>query len=271
MSTVERAGFAAELWVCRSTRRSMQQSMLQFGAFRAATRTGLAASTACAIVLAMGALNAGAVTTAPVAFVEANRIALPPADTVAGYVALLLVNETPFPGERGWVSEEDTRAAMLSILWVLENRLRHVPPGYRQEQLAAQRCNDIIDVITAGGERGQCDGFHRDAAGRFVAVPRVHERVAYLVDCANRGEPGRFARLINYASQLASDYTEDGIGKADRFADLTGIGEVAVTGRAYSWMTARNIHHPGGNFVKIPDTKGGVLGGNRFFTLKKLD
>lgn len=98
---------------------------------------------------------------------------LDPPSTVSGYVALLLVNETPFPGERGWVSEQDTKGGMLAILWVLESRLKHVPAGYRQEHIASERCDDVIDVITAGGEKGQCDGFYRDSSGRFVTVARV--------------------------------------------------------------------------------------------------
>jgi hypothetical protein len=185
-------------------------------------------------------------------------------------VALLLINETPVPGERGWQSEEDTEAAMLSILWVLNSRLKHIPSGYRQEQVAAQRCADIIDVITAGGEKGQCDGFYRDEANEFVAVPRVHERIAYLVSCANQGQPGRIARLLNFASGLADKYVNSGIQEADRFAGLKHVGKVMVTGRAYSWMTDRDYYSPGGNFVKIPDKEQGELGGNRFFTLRKL-
>jgi hypothetical protein len=43
-----------------------------------------------------------------------------------------------------------------------------------------------------------------------------------------------------------------------------------VTGRAYSWMTDRGCYNPGGNFVRIPDAEQGSLGGNRFFTLRKL-
>jgi hypothetical protein len=195
---------------------------------------------------------------------------LEPADTVAGYVARLLINETPFPGERGWVSEEDTRAAMLSILWVLHSRLHCVPPGYRQEQIAAVRADDIIDVITAGGEKGQCDGFYRDRSGRFVAVPRVHARIDNLLKLASKGSPGRFARLINYAQGLASAYVQSGINGADRFADLRCVGKVEVTGRAYAWMADRDLYNPGGNFVKIPDDQNGALGANRFFTLRSV-
>jgi hypothetical protein len=87
---------------------------------------------------------------------------------------------------------------------------------------------------------------------------------------AGRGKPGRFARLINHAQGLASAYVHDGIIGADRFAQLTRIGSVPVTGGAYSWMTDRDCYRPGGNFVRIPDNHQGSLGGNRFFTLRKL-
>lgn len=202
--------------------------------------------------------------------VAPRRSELPPADTLQGYVALLLVNETPFPGERGWVSEEDTKAGMLAILWVLHSRLVYVPPGYRQEQIASEKCADIVAVITAGGEKGQCDGFYRDSSGKFVAVRRVHERVEYLEQCAGRGKPGKFARLLAYAEGLAVAYVQGGMAGADRFAGITCVEDTAVTGRAYSWMTDRDGYHPGGNFVRIPDDESGSLGGNRFFTLKKL-
>ena len=56
---------------------------------------------------------------------------------------------------------------------------------------------------------------------------------------------------------------------ADRFAGLTVVNQVGVTGRAYSWMTGQDYYSPGGNFVKIPDSQQGLLGGNRFFTLRK--
>ncbi|MGH7244315.1 MAG: hypothetical protein ACREJD_12965 [Phycisphaerales bacterium] len=196
--------------------------------------------------------------------------ALPPSSTVPGYIALLLVNETPFPGERAWVSEDDTKAGMLAILWVLNSRIEYIPPGYTQRQIASESCSNIIEVITAGGEKGQCDGFYRDDDGKFVAVPRVHERVNYLMECSTRGKPGRFARLLDYAENLAAAYVRGGIGEADRFSGIQNVDGVPVTGRAYSWMTDRGSFHPGGNFVRIPDSESGTLGGNRFFTLRKL-
>lgn len=190
--------------------------------------------------------------------------------TTAGYLAELLINETPFPGERGYVSEEDTKGAMLAILWVLHGRLCAVPAPYTQWQVAGIRTTRITDVITGDGDRRQCEGFFRDASGRPASAARVKERLKYLTAIANRGnQPGRFSRLLNFAQGLATAYVVGGIEGADRFAHLRHIGPVEVTGRAFSWMTDKDYYSPGGNFVRIPDTDSGSLGGNRFFTLRK--
>ena len=210
-----------------------------------------------ALLLSSGGISLGAVT-------------LKPPRTDAGYIALILLNETPFPGEKGWISERDTQGAMLSILWVLHCRIHYIPPGYRQVHIAAITTDDIIDIITVGGERGQCDGFYRDRAGVPRAVPRVYKRIDYLLKIANDGAPGRFARLMLYAQGLADAYVAGGMKGADRFASLRRIGPVNVTGRAYSWMTDQDRYHPGGSFVRIPNSDSGSLGGNRFFTLKKM-
>ena len=192
---------------------------------------------------------------------------LEPASAVSGYLARLLINESPFPGERGYVSEEDTKATMLSILWVLHARMNHVPPGYQQEEIAAIRSQNIIEVITA---KNQCEGFFKDAAGKPATAPRVEARIQNLLRIANSGgQPGRFANLLNFVQGLANAYLGGGIPGADRFAGLTVVNQVAVTGRAYSWMTGMDYYNPGGNFVTIPDAHQGLLGGNRFFTLRK--
>ena len=192
---------------------------------------------------------------------------LEPASSAAGYLARLLANESPFPGERGFVSEADTKATMLSILWVLHARMNHIPEGYTQMQIASIRSQNVIDVITA---KNQCEGFSKDAAGQPVAAPRVEARIQNLLKIANSGgQPGRFANLLNFAQGLASAYLAGGVPGADRFAGLTVVNQVAVTGRAYSWMTGMDYYNPGGNFVTIPDAQQGLLGGNRFFTLRK--
>ncbi|HOU21468.1 MAG: hypothetical protein KBC66_05860 [Kiritimatiellae bacterium] len=197
----------------------------------------------------------------------AQFASLEPASTASGYLARLLVNESPFPGERGYLSEDDTKATMLSILWVLHSRMNHIPEGYKQEEIAAIRSQNILDVITA---KNQCEGFFKDAAGKPATAPRVEERIRNLLKIANSGgKPGRFASLLAFGQGLANAYLSSGIPGADRFAGLTIVNQIAVTGRAYSWMTGKDYYSPGGNFVKIPDAQQGLLGGNRFFTLRK--
>ena len=191
-------------------------------------------------------------------------------DTASGYLASLLINEVPFPGERAYVSEANTKDAMLQILWVLDSRIHQIPPGYRQQQVAGVQSQNIIDVITGAGGRRQCEGFYRNAAGQFVTDDRVQKRINYLLNIANSGnKPGRFATLLNHAQGLARAYVKNGVEEADRYAGLKQVGPLSVTGHAYSWMTDVDSYHPGGNFVSIPDADDGSLGGNRFFTLRK--
>jgi hypothetical protein len=197
----------------------------------------------------------------------ADFAALEPATGAAGYLARLLVNEAPFPGERGYVGEADSKAAMLSILWVLHSRMNHVPPGYSQRQIAATRSTNVLELITA---KNQCEGFHRNAQGRPDMAPRVEARIDNLLRIANSGAaPGRFASLLNFAQGLAQAYLAGGMPGADRFAGISHVDRIAVTGRAYAWMTDMDCYHPGGNFVGIPNASQGLLGGNRFYTLRK--
>lgn len=201
---------------------------------------------------------------------SAQNVQLRPADSRDGYLACLLINEAPFPGERGYRSEADSEASMLAILWVLHCRLHYIPTGYTQEEVAAVQTRDVIDVMTAGGIKGQVDGFYRDAAGRFRTVARVEERIRHLTALGNQGKPGRIARLLNHAQYLASAYLHSGPAGPDLFAAIRQIQSIRVTGRSFSWMTDGRGFTPGGNFVTIPNQMRGSLGGNRFFTLRMV-
>ncbi len=200
---------------------------------------------------------------------RAAGVALPPVATPEGYVCRLLINEVPFPGEKGYRSEADTVAAMNSLLHVLDGRLRNVPPPYRQQQIAAVSTRSITDIITAGGVRGQFDGFYRDAAGQPAMVARVTERIANLQTIASQGPAGKFSRLLNHAATISTLYLRGGFAEPNLHAALKQVGALPVTGRAYAWMTDEARFRPGGNFVRIPDQDFGALGGNRFFTLRK--
>lgn len=215
--------------------------------------------------IVLGLLAAGLLAAPAVAAVD-----LAPAQSPEGYVARLLINEVPFPGERGWESEADSKDAMRQVLLVLDARLKHIPARYTQRQIASVQTDDIIDLMTAGGIHGQIDGFYRDDRGRPATVPRVNTRLEYLVGIAGKGKPGTFARLLNHAQFLASSYVLRKESAPDLFAPLSIISGKPVTGRAYSWMTDVGNFHPGGRFVRIPDDDQGGLGGNRFFTLENL-
>ena len=195
------------------------------------------------------------------------KVALLSANAPAGYVARLLINEVPFPGEHGYISEADTMAAMRALLFVLDSRINQVPSGYRRSEVAAVDSNNVLDIITAGGVRGQMDGFYYNR-GKPAMASRVTKRVNNLLTISNKGTPGRFARLIRYAQRITSDYIARGVvPQPDIFVGITTIHPRKVTGRAYGWMTDRDYYNPGGCFVKIPNHMRGSLGGNRFYTL----
>jgi len=117
-------------------------------------------------------------------------------ESPAGYVALLLINEAPFPGERGWESEADSKDAMRQILLVLDARLKHTPRGYTQRQIASIKTDNIIDLMTAGGVHGQIDGFYRDDNGRPATVARVRSRLDYLLGIASKGKDDPKKRMV---------------------------------------------------------------------------
>lgn len=200
----------------------------------------------------------------------ATNVTLAPAQSERGYLARLLINEVPFPGERGWESEADSKDAMRQVLLVLDARLHHIPPRYTQVEIATVTTDSMIAVITAGGVHGQVDGFYLDASDQPATVPRVQSRINYLTNLAGQGKPGAFARLLDHAQSLADAYFDRRLNERDLFVSLRSLAGVAVTGRAYSWMTDVGQFHPGGRYVRIPDAHQGGLGGNRFFTLKSL-
>jgi len=216
----------------------------------------------CSLVLLLAVL-AGAC-------VDAAGVTLSPPRSEQGYVARLLINEVPFPGERGWESEEDSKDAMRQILLVLDARLHQIPHGYTQRQIAMVQTDDMITLMTAEEGQDQIEGFYRNSAGYPATTRRVQSRIDYLMNIANEGPPGTFARLLSHAQSLATAYFARQRTAPDFFISLDYIGHIPVTGRAYSWMTDVGQFHPGGRYVKIPDHVYGSLGGNRFFTLKDL-
>ena len=67
--------------------------------------------------------------------------------------------------------------------------------------------------------------------------------------------------------QNAIDVGTGVISLLDPFADTTSINGIPVTGGLYGFRTA-GASDPGGRFVAIPSSMGGVVGGQQFYTLK---
>lgn len=200
----------------------------------------------------------------------AKFVELDSPDTEAGYLAYLLINENPFPGEKGYQSINDSKTGMVQVLWVLNDRLRIIPKGYTQFQVANTKTDSIVGIITA---KNQCEGFYLDANGKQAFANRVQARINYLLKIANSGsKPGKFAELLNFAKDLSKTYVSfTKIFDPNIFQNIFLINKTKVTGRSYSWMTDKDYYHPGGTFVAIPDSLGGSQGGNRFFTLKQKE
>ena len=191
----------------------------------------------------------------------------PAAIAVPDYLAALLINEVPFPGEPAFKNADDSKDAMRAILWTLHNRRAAPPPGYTRWHIAATPSDNLVDVITAFN---QMDGFYVARNNRHTYAPRVGERIGYLRRLAQRDDTPTISTLLEFAETAALNYAQEKpLPFPDPFAKLTMIDEVEVTGSAYGWMMDDLQFHPGGNYVRIPDEHGGGLGGNRFFTLRK--
>ncbi|MFO1477169.1 MAG: hypothetical protein U1F98_11015 [Verrucomicrobiota bacterium] len=197
----------------------------------------------------------------------AQNVVLDSPDSPSGYIARLLINEVPFPGDPLYRCEEDTKSGMLEIAWVLQNRVNRIPPGYTRWQIANTTATTLVGVLTAPG---QVQDFYRNDDGSLAMAPRVEARIQYLLQIANDGSPGRFARLLNRAQSIARDFVASAPPAPDIYASLTQVGDLWVTGFGYAWMTADLPCDPGGAFVGVPRRDSGLLGANRFYTLRRV-
>ena len=186
---------------------------------------------------------------------------------IEDYLAALLINEVPFPGEPAFKNAADSKAAMEAIVWTIHSRRAPLPTGYTRRQVAATPSTNLIDILTAAN---QMEGFFKTDDDRHAFAPRVKERVDYLNLLGQRDDTPTITELLDYAYAIAHGYVEgNALPFADPFAGLTHLSPDDVTGSPYGWMTDDPAFHPGGNFIRIPDDFGGSLGGNRFFTLRK--
>ena len=183
------------------------------------------------------------------------NVILPSLDSDAGVLVRVLIAESLNPAYRDRYNEADTLKAMRMMRAVYENRLKNNPG-----QFGARGASTLTDIITAPG---QTHGFTRDSAGKLVISADVQNRIDVVVGFANTGAPGAYARMV----QNAIDVGTGVISLLDLFADTTSINGIPVTGGLYGFRTA-GASDPGGRFVAIPSSMGGVVGGQQFYTLK---
>ena len=112
--------------------------------------------------------------------------------------------------------------------------------------------------MTAGGVKGQVDGFYRGPDGRPAAVSRVHDGrwlTCWASPIAVSRE--RWPAVVVRARTSAAPILAGRATGRDLFADLRKVGAQPVTGRGYAWMTDVRGCDPGGSFVRIPDDRPG--------------
>ena len=190
-----------------------------------------------------------------VAQARTSNVTLPSINSDAGVLARVLIAESLNPGYQDRYNEAETLKAMRMMRAVYENRLKNNPG-----QFGARGASTLTDVITAPG---QTHGFTLDSDRNLVISFDVQNRIDVIVGFANTGVPGAYARMV----QNAIDVGTGVISSLDPFAGTTSINGITVTGGLYGFRTA-GASDPGGRFVSIPSSMGGVVGGQQFYTLE---
>lgn len=187
-------------------------------------------------------------------------LVLPSLTSNEGILVRMFIAESKNPGYSGYDPDE-VRRGFFAMKAVVDNRLRNNPGRFN-----APGATTYTHIITAPG---QWHGFTRDAQGNTQIARDIVNRIEDVMTKANTGSPGRYYQFVQNALEVAAADVND------PFRSLTSIGGVAVTGGAYGWRTEGSTS-PGPNFVLIPKIPvppfavGGVLGGNQFYALRKV-
>jgi hypothetical protein len=131
------------------------------------------------------------------------------------------------------------------------NRLNNNPA-----QFGAPGAQTLTDIIVAPN---QFQGFTRVNGAVTLSQP-VFSRIDAVMTNANTGRPGAYYQFVqDILDQVAAPVN-------DPLSGVTTINGTAVQGGTYGWRTAGS-GDPGGSFFPTPPQLGGLLLGNRFYTL----
>jgi len=179
-------------------------------------------------------------------------LVLPPIETDEGVVSRMLLAECKTPGYPDY-DEAQAYWAMLAMKAVVHNRLTTSPARF-----GAPGARSYADIIAA---RGQWSGFSRGPQGFVVIDPETARHVDELMAHANDGPPGAYYRFVRNALYVSYAPVQD------PFAMLTSVDGGPVLPGAYGWRR-EDSGQPGGAFVAIPRSAGGVLGGAQFYAIR---
>ncbi len=164
----------------------------------------------------------------------------------------LLIAESRTPAHAQYDADE-VKKGMQAMKATVVNRLNNNPG-----QFGATGATTFADIIAAPG---QFHGFTK-SGGNITISTDVQSRITEVMRKANTGSPGKYAEFVKNAIAVANGAV------SDPFKDLTVVGPTAVKAGAFGWRKAGSAG-PGGSFVQIPTTSGGVIAGNQFYTVKK--
>jgi hypothetical protein len=184
---------------------------------------------------------------------RAQSVTLPDINAEDGLLARLFIAECRNPGHKQYDAEA-AKKGMRAMKAVIDNRLKNNP-----SQFGAPRAKSYVDIV---GAPGQFHGFSKGSDGKIVIAGDVQKRIDAVMKTANTGKPGKYAAFVQFTIDVAK------AGVDDPFKDVKKVGTTETVGGSYGWRTAGSAA-PGGRFVAIPTTDGGVIAGNQFYTLKK--
>jgi len=186
------------------------------------------------------------------AAVRADNVTLPDKDTDEGLLARLLIAESLTPN-RAQYDADSVKKGMRAMKAAVDNRLKNKPA-----QFGAPNAKNYVDIV---GAAGQFAGFSKNA-GKIVISSEVQARIDDVLKKANSGKPGKYAAFVENSIAVAKNPVDD------PFKDVKKIGTVEVLGGSFGWRPV-DKGSPGGNFLAIPASQGGIVGGNQFYSVKK--
>ena len=180
-------------------------------------------------------------------------ILLPEIDTDEGVIARVLIAESQNPGW-GDYDEAAVKQGMFAMKAVVDNRL-----GNHPEWFLAPGAANYGDIVTAPG---QWAGFSREE-GEIVVAPPQQALIDRILEEARADSPdGPYARFYYLVMEVSESAVQD------PFADLWETDGIPVIGGGYGWKT-EGANPPGGRFQRLADADGGLMAGNRFYTLRE--